>query len=47
MYKCKYVNGHFEVYFNNSFLCSADTLEEAHHEIEEHARFKEGVQNNQ
>lgn len=34
-YKIKWVWGHYEVYRDGSFLCSADTEEEARRDIEE------------
>lgn len=29
----RYVRGHVEVYLDGSFLCSADTMSEAHEEV--------------
>lgn len=33
-YEIKFVHGHFEVYANGEFICSADTITEAAKEIE-------------
>ena len=33
MYEFRYVRGHIEVFLNGSFQFSADTLQEAHHEV--------------
>ena len=35
-YKISWVHGHYEVYINNKFYCSADTIEEAVFEVEEY-----------
>ena len=37
-YKIIAVRGHYEVYYNGKFWCSADTYNEAVREIEEEAR---------
>lgn len=34
MYSYEYKNGHIEVYFNNVFLFSADSMKEAETELE-------------
>lgn len=36
-------NGHFMVYINNKFYCTADTIREATKEVEDY--MKDGVQN--
>lgn len=34
MFAVKSCHGHYEVYLDRQFFCSADTLREAYHEIE-------------
>ncbi len=35
-YRISWARGHYEVYINNKFYCSADTIEEAVYEVEEY-----------
>jgi len=32
-YTLRYVNGHYEIYLDREFICSADTWTEAYNEI--------------
>lgn len=34
MFTVQYRRGHYEVYLDRQFFCSADTIREAYHEIE-------------
>ena len=36
MYEIKHINGHYEIYIDGEFYCSADTLAEAAIEIDNH-----------
>ena len=37
-YKITPVNGHYEIYINGNFYCTADTFSEAVREIEDYKR---------
>lgn len=46
-YRISWARGHYEVYINNKFYCSADTIEEAVYEVEEYLEDLKGGDNDE